>query len=181
MKRPNKRTQLAAPNFFRRTASARQLAAEATTATLVDARRSVRMTLDTRVARTGWFCWDTLRLAAFLRSCSPSVVTAYASSALEQRLVANARPMKKPRSKRASGVDPDDILPEYDFSKGRRNQYAARMASGHIVVLEPDVAKVFPNASAVNEALKALAGIIRDHRAPPRTRTSRRKSRKGSA
>jgi len=89
--------------------------------------------------------------------------------------------MKKPRSKRASRVDPDDILPEYDFSKGRRNPYAARMAGGRIVVLEPDVAKVFPNASAVNEALRALAGIIRDHRAPPRTRTSRRRSRKGSA
>ena len=30
-----------------------------------------------------------------------------------------------------------------------------------VVVLQPDVAKVFPNAQAVNESLRALAGIIR--------------------
>ena len=77
-------------------------------------------------------------------------------------------------------VGPDDILPEYDFSKGRRNPYAARMAAGsHIIVLEPDVAAVFPDAAAVNGALRALAGIIRERR--PRTRSSRPKSSRGSA
>ena len=90
--------------------------------------------------------------------------------------------MKKARGKRSPRTGPDDILPEYDFSKGRRNPYAARMAGGHIVVLEPDVAKVFPDASAVNEALRALAGIIRDRRGPRRqARQPSRKSRKGSA
>jgi hypothetical protein len=29
------------------------------------------------------------------------------------------------------------------------------------VLLEPDVAKAFPNAASVNETLRALAGIIR--------------------
>ena len=97
-----------------------------------------------------------------------------------QRLVANAETMKKARGRRASHVSSDDILPEYDFSGGRRNPYAARMAGGHIVVLEPDVAEVFPDASAVNEALRALAGIIRHHRAPgSRTKTRKRRSRKG--
>jgi hypothetical protein len=90
--------------------------------------------------------------------------------------------MKKARVRRAPRVDPDDILPEYDFSRGRRNPYAARMAGGHIVVLEPDVAEIFPNASAVNEALRALADIIRDHRGRrPRTRKTQRRSRRGSA
>lgn len=90
--------------------------------------------------------------------------------------------MKKTSAKRTSRVDADDILPEYDFSRGRRNPYAARMAGGHIVVLEPDVAEVFPNASAVNEALRALAGIIRDQRARrPQTRKTQRRSRRGSA
>lgn len=90
--------------------------------------------------------------------------------------------MKKARAKRSPRVDADDILPEYDFSGGRRNPYAARMAGGHIVVLEPDVAEVFPDASAVNDALRALAGIIRDERARrPRTRKTQRKSRRGSA
>ena len=100
---------------------------------------------------------------ASLRSCSPSVVTAFVSSALGQRLVANAKIMKKASAQRPRRVDPDDILPEYDFSKGRRNPYAARIAGGHIVVLEPEVAKMFPNAAAVNKALRALAGITRGH------------------
>jgi len=87
--------------------------------------------------------------------------------------------MKKPRAKRARRTDPDDILPEYDFSEGRRHPYAARMAGGHIVVLEPDVAEMFPDASAVNGALRALAAIIRDERSRrPRTRKPQRKSRR---
>jgi hypothetical protein len=90
--------------------------------------------------------------------------------------------MKKASVRRPARVDPDDILPEYDFSRGRRNPYAARMAGGHIVVLEPDVAKVFPNASAVNKALRALAGITRGQgRRRGRSTKSQRKSRKGSA
>jgi len=88
--------------------------------------------------------------------------------------------MKKARTRRAPRLGQDDILPEYDFSRGRPNPYASRMAGGHIVVLEPDVAEVFPNASAVNEALRALAGIIRDHRGRrPPTSKSPRRSRKG--
>ncbi len=87
--------------------------------------------------------------------------------------------MKK-AAKRTPRVGPDDILPEYDFSKGRRNPYAARMAAGsHIIVLEPDVAAIFPDAAAVNGALRALAGIIRQRRS--RTSSSRRKSKRGSA
>jgi hypothetical protein len=87
--------------------------------------------------------------------------------------------MKK-AAKRRPRVGPDDILPEYDFSKGRRNPYAARMAAGsHIIILEPDVAAVFPDAAAVNGALRALAGIIRERR--PRSTSSRRKSSRGSA
>ena len=87
--------------------------------------------------------------------------------------------MKK-AAKRTPRVGPDDILPEYDFSKGRRNPYAARMAAGsHIIILEPDVAAVFPDGAAVNGALRALAGIIRERR--PTTRASRRKSSRSSA
>jgi len=51
---------------------------------------------------------------------------------------------------------------EYDFTGGVRGKYARRYAQGtNVVVLEPDVAKVFPNAEAVNRSLRALAGIIR--------------------
>ena len=51
---------------------------------------------------------------------------------------------------------------EYDFSRGIRGKYARRYAQGtNVVVLEADVARVFPNAEAVNDSLRALAGIIR--------------------
>lgn len=74
--------------------------------------------------------------------------------------------MKKGRGKR-SGVDrvaADEILPEYDFSRARPNKYASRYSKGSVVVsLDPDVAAVFPSAGQANEALRALAGIIRRH------------------
>lgn len=61
-------------------------------------------------------------------------------------------------------VDADEILPEYDFSRARPNKYASRYAAGsNVVVLDPDVAAVFPSAGEVNEALRALVGIIRKH------------------
>jgi len=57
--------------------------------------------------------------------------------------------------------DPD-MLNEYDFSKGVRGKYARRYAEGtNVVVLAPDVAAMFPNAKAVNEALRALLQIAR--------------------
>jgi hypothetical protein len=55
-----------------------------------------------------------------------------------------------------------EMLREYDFSQGIRGKYARRYARGtNVVVLEPDVAKVFPNAEAVNSSLRSLAEIIR--------------------
>ncbi len=64
-----------------------------------------------------------------------------------------------------------DILDEYDFGGGIRGRYAARVKRGsNIVLLEPDVAKVFPDAASVNNALRALAGIIKQTRAATPTR-----------
>jgi hypothetical protein len=72
---------------------------------------------------------------------------------------------KKGQKAEAVQAEKDEILPEYDFSDARPNKYAARYAAGSsVVVLEPDVAAVFPNAGEVNEALRALAGIIHEHR-----------------
>ena len=54
---------------------------------------------------------------------------------------------------------------EYDFSRGIRGKYARRYAQGaNVVVLEPDVAKVFPNTKAVNSSLRALASIFRQQK-----------------
>ena len=59
--------------------------------------------------------------------------------------------------------DPD-MLDEYDFSKGIRGKYAQRYSKGsNIVKLDDDVAEIFPDEKSVNDALRALANIIRSH------------------
>ena len=74
----------------------------------------------------------------------------------------------------AHRVGVNEILPEYDFSQARPNKYASRYAKGSIVItLDPDVAAVFPGARQANEALRALAGLIRRNQ-PPRTGLRRR-------
>jgi hypothetical protein len=87
--------------------------------------------------------------------------------------------MKKSPSKRSTKrarprpVAKDEILPEYDFSKSRRNPYAARFSAGvTLVALDADVAVAFPDAAAVNEALRALTKIAQ--RAPRRAASNRR-------
>ena len=66
--------------------------------------------------------------------------------------------MKKPTDKAAEPA----LRDEYDFSRGVRGKHARRYAQGaNVVVLEADVAKLFPNAGAVNDSLRALGGIIR--------------------
>ena len=57
-----------------------------------------------------------------------------------------------------------DILDEYDFSEGVRGKYAERYhADKNLIRLDPDVAKIFPDAKSVNDALRALAHIIAVH------------------
>jgi len=53
------------------------------------------------------------------------------------------------------------LLPEYDMKALRKGgvlgKYAARYNTGtNLVLLEPDVAKAFPNEKAVNEELKLV-------------------------
>lgn len=48
----------------------------------------------------------------------------------------------------------------YDFSKGKRGKYARQYATGtNLVVLAPDVAKIYKDADTVNETLRAIAKI----------------------
>lgn len=55
----------------------------------------------------------------------------------------------------------DELRPEYEIKSllkgGVRGKYAARYRAGtNLVLLEPEVAKAFPNEKAVNEALKLV-------------------------
>jgi len=64
--------------------------------------------------------------------------------------------------KRAKREKDLDMLPEYDFSQGVRGKYAKRYAEGsNIVVLSPDVAKIFRTSESVNEALRTLVRVGR--------------------
>jgi hypothetical protein len=65
-------------------------------------------------------------------------------------------------TKKARRESHNNMLPEYDFSKGVRGKYAKRYAEGsNVVVLSPDMAKVFPTSESVNEALRTLVLVGR--------------------
>jgi len=65
--------------------------------------------------------------------------------------------------KAKSPTQPDDMRPEYnfDYSTAVRGKYYRRIIreGANVAVLEPDVAKVFRNSAAVNEALRSLLQI----------------------
>ncbi len=71
--------------------------------------------------------------------------------------------------KKASRKPADELRPEYkrsDFGALVRGKYAARVSeSSNIAVLEPQVARAFPNDHAVNEALLKL---LRDRKGSAR-------------
>ena len=73
--------------------------------------------------------------------------------------------MKKKGSRSGSTGDRDTMRREYDFSNAVRGVTAARYAEGaNVVVIAPEVLDVFPDGESVNEALRALAPVIRHRR-----------------
>ena len=68
----------------------------------------------------------------------------------------------KTNKTRRSATDADTMRPEYDFSNAVRGVTAARYAQGtNVVLLDPDVAELFPDSRAVNEALRTLRRLGR--------------------
>ena len=74
--------------------------------------------------------------------------------------------MKKKKTSRRDRKDERDTMrPEYDFSAAVRGVTAARYAQGsNIVVIDPEVLDVFPDGVRVNQALRALAPVLRQQR-----------------
>ena len=72
----------------------------------------------------------------------------------------------------------DDLRPEYDLSqlKGavRGKYYRQAVAGTNLVLVEPDLAKLFPDSEAVNRALRILAEA-----AQAATASKRRRKRLG--
>lgn len=56
-----------------------------------------------------------------------------------------------------------EMAPEYrfDYKKAKPNRFAARMKNEPLIVMiEPDIAKVFTSAEDVNKALRALISAM---------------------
>lgn len=59
----------------------------------------------------------------------------------------------------------EDAIPETDLSGAVRGKYYQRAVAGtNIVLLEPDVAKVFHDSAVVSQALREY---LKEHGAPP--------------
>jgi hypothetical protein len=58
----------------------------------------------------------------------------------------------------------DELRPEYDLKdlRVRRLGPARKSFGGSVIRLEPDVAEVFPDADAVNEALRFLIRVTKE-------------------
>jgi hypothetical protein len=63
-------------------------------------------------------------------------------------------------------ADPDQTIEaremraEYDFSAGVRGKYVDRYRRGiNVVLIDPELADVFPESKSVNDALRALVAI----------------------
>ena len=79
----------------------------------------------------------------------------------------------------------DEMRPEYnfDYSKAVRGKYYKRILKegSNVAVLEPDVAKAFPNSAAVNDALRVVlqAGQAARRLTSRSTRTRAKPARAG--
>ena len=65
------------------------------------------------------------------------------------------------RNYKAKRSDDLEMRKEYDFSKGVRGKYYKKFIKGtNIIVLDPDVAKVFKNSKEVNEILRTISRVV---------------------
>ena len=56
----------------------------------------------------------------------------------------------------------DEMRKEYDFSQGVRGKYVAKFRKGtNLVLLDPDLAKLFKDSESVNNALRLLAELAK--------------------
>lgn len=58
----------------------------------------------------------------------------------------------------------DELRPEYDFATlkgGVRGKYFKRASAGtNLILLDPDVARVFPDSKSVNQTLRVIAYLV---------------------
>lgn len=85
--------------------------------------------------------------------------------------------MKKVSAKKSS----DDLRPEYDLTQlkgGVRGKYYREATAGtNLVLIEPELASVFPDTESVNRALRLLADTAESVTAKKNVRRKALKSR----
>jgi hypothetical protein len=66
-------------------------------------------------------------------------------------------------SQEVGAREEDDLEPEYDFSGGVRGKHFEAYKKGtNVVFLDPDIAAVFKDSIAVNNALRLLLTLARE-------------------
>ncbi len=87
--------------------------------------------------------------------------------------------MRKELAKRGS----DDLRPEYDLARlkgGVRGKYYKQATAGtNLVLLDPDVARAFPDSSSVNRALRLLREVATKSSRSARTSAGARRRATG--
>lgn len=75
----------------------------------------------------------------------------------------------------------DELRPEYrreDLGPGVRGKYLEAYRAGtNLVLLSPDIAKVFPTEQAVNDALRSLIEVAQRSVGPTKRSSRRAKAR----
>ena len=69
----------------------------------------------------------------------------------------------------------DDLRPEYsfDYRKARPNRFAGQVDKNQVVVmLDPDISKVFTTPESVNAILRALITTMPSHADKPRSQVA---------
>ena len=87
----------------------------------------------------------------------------------------------KPKPREA----PDDDLRQvydFDFSKAERGRYAQRLKAegSNLILVDPDLAKSFPDSASVNAALRSVVEFAKWSAGLTRPSRTRSKSRSGS-
>jgi hypothetical protein len=92
---------------------------------------------------------------------------------LDLSRAANGKNMRKTAPQKT------EMLEEYDFSHGVVGKYAERYAKGtNVVVIDRDLAQVFPDSKSVNDALRRLQQItVQTHRSTSKSRTNFKSAR----
>jgi hypothetical protein len=76
---------------------------------------------------------------------------------------------KMPVTKSRKKVEEMSAEYRFDYKKAKPNRFASRMKDAPlVVVLDPDVAKVFTSTEEVNKALRALISAMPEHHPAPR-------------